>query len=114
MRDYHDLGSGFFYSYVLEDAARVGVIIWRAEPREPTHRPYDPEEDPDPCHLYLAHAICLFAVPENDRHPDHAKWTLHSLDPLTISPSIQMYSRTAPGKIPSYHGHIHQGRWEDA
>jgi hypothetical protein len=52
----------------------------------------------------------LFDIPEAQRFPG-AKWTLHSLDPLHIEPSV------ACGGGPwecSDHGFIREGRWVPA
>lgn len=112
-REYRDLGSGFYYTFVQDgDTEHVGVIIWRIEPREPGMVAYRSDEDPDPEHIYLAHAICLFDIPENARHTQ-PKWELHSLDPLHLEPSIQMYDRKT-ARTPTFHGHIRDGRWADA
>lgn len=41
-------------------------------------------------------------------------WTLVSLDPLHIEPSIQMYEYKDGEHVPSYHGFIRNGKWESA
>jgi hypothetical protein len=38
-------------------------------------------------------------------------WTLHSLDPLHVEPSIQTHCHNHPE---GHHGFIRNGRWEDA
>lgn len=110
-REYRDLGSGFYYTFVQDgDTQHAGVIIWRIEPREPGMVAYNPDEDPDPEHIYMAHAICIFA---REGYAGTPTWELHSLDPLHIEPSIQMYDRKT-ARTPTFHGHIRGGRWGDA
>lgn len=48
-----------------------------------------------------------FDVPGNDHVPRDAKWTVVSVDPLHIEPSLRC---TICGK----HGFIREGRWEEA
>lgn len=107
-----DLGDGFSYRFFqwgpdrdlnpkyagLPDIEKAGIIIWKNEE---------------------AVASCWFDTPENHRVLDMAfngekktpVWQLHSLDPLHIEPSIQMYDTNLQ---PSYHGFIRNGRWVQA
>lgn len=102
----HDLGSGFSYTFTqwspnrelnpqyvgIPDIDPCGVIIWRGDE---------------------AVAHCWFDSPlARQIAGDTPKWELHSLDPLHLEPSIQMYAGIE--LAPSYHGHIRNGRWEPA
>lgn len=49
-------------------------------------------------------SIQWWARPGDDREV----WTLHSLDPLHVEPSVQCTEH------PEHHGHIRNGRWEAA
>lgn len=112
MKERVDLGHGFTYTFVQDgDVNPAGVILWRVEPREQGMVEFDPEEDPDLDHVYMAHAICIFDLPGLERNL--VRWQLHSLDPLHLEPSIQMYDRHT-AKTPTFHGHIRNGRWEPA
>lgn len=128
MRDLIDLGSGFFYSFFqwapdrelnpqyegIPDIPKAGIMIWRVMEREPGMRPYDAEEDPDEGHVWTAVAAPWFDTEETRLIPGaKTAWELHSLDPLHIEPSIQMYDRKT-GKVPTFHGWIRDGRWVPA
>lgn len=105
-----DIGDGFFTSFVIDNGVDpAGIIIWRVEPRLPSHVPYDPENGPDPEHIWAAHGICMFDLPGVG---GAVKWELHSLEPLHLEPSIQMY--TLNGRTKSFHGWIRNGKWVSA
>jgi len=104
----HDLGSGFSYTFTgwepdrdlnpqyedLPDIPIVGIIIWRDESA-------------------LGH--CMFDTPEVKKvFPKGPHWTLVSMDPLHIEPSVQMYEFKNGENVPSYHGFIRNGKWENA
>ena len=109
-----DLGSGFSYSFFqwapdrdlnpqydgIADIDKAGIIIWKDGERV---------------------AACHFDIPGNQElnrrqqaagHKPYPLWTLMSLEPLHLEPSIQMYSK-ADNK-PTYHGFIRDGRWVSA
>lgn len=110
MNDPIDLGHGFSYSFVgwhpdrdlnpqyegIPDVDRAGIIIW-----------CDGQAVGGP----------MFDLPEVRAIPglkDRNFWTVESWDPLTISPSIQMYEYRDGQHVPSHHGFIREGKWVPA
>lgn len=110
MNDPIDLGSGFSYTFFTWDPDRelnpqyasiptvekAGILVWREGE---------------------VLGSCWFDTPEVQAIPgEHTTWQLHSLDPLHIEPSIQMYAYDPEQKktVPSYHGFIREGKWVSA
>lgn len=86
-----DLGSGHvvaFYKRHGGDDTVVGLIHHHQKP------------DGTRC----SGGSILFDIPSNADFPDHAKWTLVSLDPLHLEPSLLC-------RICGSHGFIRDGQW---
>jgi hypothetical protein len=59
---------------------------------------------------------CWFDTEDVAAIPDRKGpvWQVHSLDPLHIEPSVQMYEYLDGEFVPKYHGFIREGRWVPA
>lgn len=80
----------------LADNDRTGIIVGHVH------------DDGEVCE-----GVVLFDTPENQRGSDanRPRWQMHSLDPLTISPSVLV--DPAKGGC-GLHGFIRDGRWVSA
>lgn len=103
-----------------------GVRAWRTQ--YSPDRTLNPDAGPDiiPCGLIIEHEDgCLGSVtfdsPEAQQvfKDPHPRWTLHSLDPLSIDPSVLRQGGKncqEPDHTNchhhNHHGFIHDGRWE--
>lgn len=93
-----DFGSGVKANFFVvgDDEERGGIIVM--------HRHADGE-------------VCVGSVNFDtplmrEKFPDKPKWQVHSMDPLTISPSV--LQRSGPGMTECLHGFIREGRWVGA
>jgi hypothetical protein len=108
-----DLGSGFAYT----------KVSWR--PDRSLNPQYDGIPDVEDMGVLLWHTsedgtaevvgMVTFDLPSVRRIPGIRQvfWSVISLDPLHVEPSIQTYTRTSPPQ-PEFHGYIRQGRWQHA
>ncbi len=87
------IGGGHEITYYTtgDDDAHVGLIHWHPKP------------DGREC----SGGSILFDLPQNVDFPSHAKWTLVSEDPLTLTPSLLC-------TICGTHGWIRDGAWVQA
>lgn len=101
-----DIGSGYSYEF------------WSWSPDRELNPQYAGVPDVDKAGVILYYneepiGSVQFDTPEVRAVPGLPQvfWTLHSLDPLHIEPSIQTYD--TEGK-PNHHGWIRNGKWEGA
>lgn len=114
MSEQIDIGSGVRISFYgwhpdrdlnpqyadLPDIDRAGILIEHPQPRAASG---------------LCEGSVMFDSPGARRvFGNQPLWTVQSLDPLTISPSILCKGRMPDGQPCNFHGFIRSGKWVSA